>query len=154
MFNIEFTLNKAYFIECYEQSSAYSNLSSLKLPLLILLVLLGLCSIYILNNNYLGTFLISLAILEYVAFYYRKSWWVLRQTLSRASGSKVQLEFNDKNITAVNPYKAFTLNWSDILSVYETPKGLIIKTHKHIQYISNAVINEQIKEFIFQQTKK
>ena len=49
--------------------------------------ILGLFGIYGLGDHYLGTFLLMLALLECIAFYYRRPWWVTRQMLSRASGS-------------------------------------------------------------------
>ena len=53
-------------------------------------------SIYVLDNGYLGNFLIVLAIIECISYYYRRPWWVARQMLSRASGSNVIIEIDEE----------------------------------------------------------
>lgn len=148
LFTATYTLDKPYFYECFDESLAYSVQAKPKYPLLILLITLGLVSFYILNNHYLGSFMIMMAVVECVAFYYRRPWWVTRQMLSRASGSDVELTINDQGITASNPYKNYQLNWQQVDEVIETNNGLLLKNKRGMQYISKQILNDDVIAFI------
>lgn len=150
MFKEEFILNKDYYRECFDESIKLSTYSKPKYFLITLLVLLGLVSSYGLNNHYLGNFLIVLAVIECVAYYYRRPWWVARQMVSRASGSKVTLEIDEQGIRAINPYKEFKFTWQDITEVKETNLGLILTSHKGMQYISNEALSEEARAYILE----
>ncbi|MBQ4814467.1 hypothetical protein A7985_15855 [Pseudoalteromonas luteoviolacea] len=154
MFQSEFTLDKRYFQECFDESVKISQHHKPKYGLITFLVSLGFVSHYLLNQAYLGNFLFLLAVLEGVAFYYKRPWWVARQMLSRASGSKVTLIIDDEGIKTENPYRAFSVKWQDIQKVVKTEQGLIIQQQRHNQYISGAILNDEVYEFIFSKTKK
>ena len=153
MYKHEFKLNKAYYQECFDESEKFGSTNKPKYALLVLLILLGLMSIYVLDNGYLGNFLIVLAIIECISYYYRRPWWVARQMLSRASGSNVIIEIDEEQITATNPYKTFTFNWQDITDIVKTERGLLIKSLKGTQYLSNNAIDKATADFILKQKK-
>ena len=88
------------------------------------------------------------AVLECVAFYYRRPWWVTRQMFSRASGSEVTLTFDDEGIKSANHYKSYQLAWQDITEVIETPQGLLIKNKNNMQYISKQIVTDEMLDFI------
>ncbi|KAA1152240.1 MULTISPECIES: YcxB family protein [Pseudoalteromonas] len=143
-----YTLDRPYFYECFDESLPYSKRAQPKYFLLMLLTALGLFGIYGLNDHYLGSFLIMLAILECVAFYYRRPWWVTRQMLSRASGSEVTLTFDDEGIKSVNHYKNYQLVWQDINEVIDTERGLLLKNKRGMQYISKQILSPEIINYI------
>ncbi|MBQ4833891.1 YcxB family protein [Pseudoalteromonas sp. MMG010] len=147
-FTTSYILDKPYYKECFEQSLPYSKQAKPKYFLLMLLVTLGLFGIYGLNDHYLGSFLIMLAVLECVSFYYRQPWWVTRQMLSRASGSKVTLIFNEQGISSENHYKNYQLKWDEINSIIDTDQGIILKNSKTMQYISKQILTTEILDFI------
>ena len=147
-FSTTYTLDKPYFYECFDESLPYSKRAQPKYFLLVLLVSLGLFSIYGLADHYLGTFLIMVAVLECVAFYYRRAWWVTRQMFSRASGSEVTLTFDDEGIKSANHYKSYQLAWQDIAEVIETPRGVLIKNKNSLQYISKQILTDEMLDFI------
>ncbi|MGO2012167.1 MAG: YcxB family protein [Pseudoalteromonas sp.] len=148
LFTATYTLDKPYFYECFDESLAYSTQAKPKYLLLVLLTILGLVSFYVLNRHYLGSFMIMMAVLECVAFYYRRPWWVTRQMLSRASGSDVELVINDVGITASNPYKSYQLNWQQVDEVIETHQGLLLKNKRGMQYISKQILTDEVIFFI------
>lgn len=143
-----YTLDKAYFYECFDESLPYSKRAQPKYLLLVLLVALGLFGIYGLDDHYLGTFLIMVALLECVAFYYRRPWWVTRQMLSRASGSEVTLTFDDEGIKSSNFYKNTSLQWQDIQQVITTERGILLQTKQGMHYLSKQILNSEIINFI------
>lgn len=96
-----YTLDKPYSYECFDESVAHSKRAQPKYFLLALLVALGLFGIYGLDDHYLGSFLIMVAVLECIAFYYRRPWWVTRQMLSKASGLRSPLPLTKKGLNRV-----------------------------------------------------
>ncbi|KZN38857.1 hypothetical protein N480_11485 [Pseudoalteromonas luteoviolacea S2607] len=154
MFQSEFILDKRYFQECFDESVKMSQYHKPKYALIAFLVSLGFVAHYLLSQTYLGNFLFILAVIEGIAFYYKRPWWVARQMLSRASGSKVLLTIDDEGIKAENPYRAFSVKWHDIEKVIKTEQGLIIQQQRHNQYISGTVLNQDVYDFIFHKTKK
>ncbi|KZN42118.1 YcxB family protein [Pseudoalteromonas luteoviolacea] len=154
MFQSEFILDKRYFQECFDESVKMSKHHKPKYGLIAFLVSLGFVAHYLLSQAYLGNFLFILAVLEGVAFYYKRPWWIARQMLSRASGSKVLLTIDDEGIKTENPYRAFSVKWQDIENVVKTEQGLIIEQQRHNQYISGTVLNKDVYDFIFSKTKK
>ncbi|WP_417714820.1 YcxB family protein [Pseudoalteromonas obscura] len=154
VFQSEFTLDKQYFQECFDESVSFSQHHKPKYGLIGFLLVLGSLSHYLLEQAYLGNFLFVLAVIEGVSFYYRRPWWVARQMLSRASGSKVVLKIDEQGINAHNPYRAFQLQWQEIDNVIETKKGILLEHGKYRQYISRQALNNETYAFILQQTKK
>ncbi|CAH9054130.1 hypothetical protein PSECIP111951_00965 [Pseudoalteromonas holothuriae] len=153
MFTEKFTLDKSYFAECFDESVAFSDKAKLKYPLLIFLMFLSVLSWYLLNKPYLASFLAVIAILEVIAFTYKRPWWITRQMLSRASGSIVTLHIDNDGIKAVNPYKKYHFSWLEITQATKTEKGIILKTKKGMQYISKAAISSEGYSFILAKTK-
>ncbi|MEL0639835.1 YcxB family protein [Pseudoalteromonas aliena] len=151
-FTTTYTLDKPYFYECFDESLPYSKRAKPKYFLLVLLVALGLFGIYGLDDHYLGSFMIMLAVLECVAFYYRRPWWVTRQMLSKASGSEVTLTFDEKGIKSANHYKNYQLEWQNISEVIDTQQGIIIKNKSGMQYISKQILSPETLAFINKKT--
>ncbi|KTF16090.1 YcxB family protein [Pseudoalteromonas sp. H105] len=153
-FNTSYTLDKPYFYECFDESLQYSTQAKPKYGLLILLISLGLISIYALEQHYLGNFMIVAAIVECIAFYYRRPWWVTRQMLSRASGSKATLTIDEDGFSSENPHKSYQITWQQIDDIIFTPRGILLKSKKGMQYISNSVLNEEAINFIKKRAAK
>ncbi|BBN80745.1 hypothetical protein PA25_07300 [Pseudoalteromonas sp. A25] len=153
MFTEKFTLDKNYFTECFEESVAFSDKAKPKYPLLVFLILLSGLAWFVLEKPYVASFIALVALLEVVAFVYRKPWWITRQMLSRASGSLVTLQIDERGISAVNPYKQYQLTWQDVQQAHKTNKGVVLKTKHGMQYISKAVISPESFDYILEQTK-
>lgn len=153
MYKHEFTLDKPYYQECFDESEKFGKANKPKYALVGFLTLLGLVSIYGLENGYLGNFLIILAVIECISYYYRRPWWVARQMISRASGSNVTVEINKEKIKAANPYKSFVFNWQDITKVIKTDRGLLIYSLRGAQYLSLSALDDKTVEFILAQKK-
>ncbi|WP_257326313.1 YcxB family protein [Pseudoalteromonas rhizosphaerae] len=153
-FSTTYTLDKPYFYECFDESLPYSAQAKPKYVFLVLLVSLGLTAIYWLEKHYLGNFLIMAAVLECVAFYYRRPWWVTRQMLSRASGSEATLTIDESGFKSENPHKSYQLAWQDIDEVIFTVRGIILKSRRGMQYISNSVLSDEIIEYIKKRATK
>ncbi|MGS0534892.1 YcxB family protein [Pseudoalteromonas sp. SaAl2] len=153
-FTTSYTLDKPYFYECFDESLPYSAQAKPKYAFLVLLISLGLISIYALEQHYLGNFMIMAAVLECVAFYYRRPWWVTRQMFSRASGSKAKLIIDEQGFTSENPHKSYQIKWQQIDEVIFTPRGILLKSKQGMQYISNSVLSDEAINYIQKRAAK
>jgi hypothetical protein len=148
--SITFTLDKAHFIECFEQSAPAIQAKDFRKAIFI--GLLGVALMFIKSDDYyIAYFLIALGIIEVFSVQYRKAWWVWRQLLSKAANSKVKLIINEQGITTESLHINNEILWRDIIAINKTKLGLLLSHKAGVNYISNSVINEKIRQFILQQ---
>lgn len=153
-FNTSYTLDKPYFYECFDESLPYSKQAKPKYVFLIFLISLGLIAIYGMDKHYLGNFMIMAAVLECIAFYYRRPWWVTRQMLSRASGSKAHLTIDEQGFSSENPHKSYQIKWQKIDEIIFTQRGILLKSKQGMQYISNSVLSDDAINYIKKRAAK
>lgn len=147
-FSCQFNLNKAYYLECYEQSvkaktgfQAYRNA--------VFLLVLGF-TMSLLSQQYyaLSLFVIVLAVLEATSVYFAKIWWVWRQLLSKAANSEVMLNFDEQGLTTTSRIQSTSLAWSEVNKINETDAGFILVTDKGRSYLTKSCLSEPAIEFI------
>jgi hypothetical protein len=151
----KFILDKTHFNECYHQSSTLklSIKAFLKSGVLMLfgLILLLFTSV----NAYAAWFVIALGILEALSLYYNQPWWVLRQMLSKASGSEVTLTVDDKGVLSESFYHNGRILWHDLTSIQETNLGFVLHfsvgKSKGKSYLSKSYLSNDAQRYI--QTK-
>jgi glucan phosphoethanolaminetransferase (alkaline phosphatase superfamily) len=81
-FTAEYTLNKAFFAECYDQTSTPTEFpKSYYKAALFLLFGSVLVKFELLPNGYLGWFFIVLSFIEALSVYFKRGWWVWRQNI-------------------------------------------------------------------------
>ncbi|MBL4899460.1 MAG: YcxB family protein [Colwellia sp.] len=103
-------------------------------------------------NGYAAWFVIALGILEALAIYYNQPWWVLRQMLSKASGSEVTLTIDDKGVLSESFYHNGRILWSDVCDIKEMELGFVLyfivgkKTNK--SYLSKGHLSSPAQEYI------
>ncbi|MDW7547678.1 YcxB family protein [Pseudoalteromonas sp. McH1-7] len=153
-FQSQFKLDKAYYKECFEESEANGLAIKPKYGLLILLVALGFFAIYGLQEHYLGNFLILLAVVECLAFYYRKAWWVTRQALSRAAGNVVTVSITDNQIITKASHAEFCYAFNAIEKLIETERGFLVFQSNKPSYISKSGLSAEAIEFLSQKVTK
>jgi len=155
-FTSTFTLDKAHFNECYSESttlelSAKSFFKSGVLMAFGLIILL-----FTPVNAYAAWFIIALGILEALSLYYNKPWWVLRQMLSKASGSEVTLTVDEQGVLSESFYHNGRILWQDITSIQETRLGYVL--HFNVgkntgkSYLSKSYLSSDAQSYI--QTKE
>ncbi len=159
-FTAKFTLDKDHYNECYTQSSTLEHNRKTYFKANILTVF-GLGILFATPvNPYAAWFVIALGILETVSVYYHQPWWVLRQRMSKASGSEVTLTIDNKGILTESFHVNNRILWSDVTSITESELGFIIffslgktMTGKDIaskSYISKGCLSEEARQFIAQ----
>ena len=135
-YKTRFTLDKAYYQECFEQSVIKPTFQQAYFKGIVLLLLGGVFVVFTQINPYAAWFVFALGVLEVVAQYYRKPWWVTRQMLSRAAKGEVELTINDNGIATHSFYNEQLIQWSDISHIEQTECGWVIVHKEGRSYLS------------------
>ncbi len=152
-FSCKFTLNKAYYSECYTQSSTVEHTTKTYFKANILTILGLFILLFTPVDAYAAWFVIALGILETLSIYYHKPWWVLRQMFSRESNSEVTLIIDEQGVLTESFYVKNKILWSDITEIKETIKGFVLcfsvgsgKIAK--SYLSKSYLSPEAKQFV------
>ncbi len=158
LFTTSFTLDKAHYAECYGQSSTLKHDKKTYFKANVLTVFGLIILLFTPVNPYAAWFVIACGILETLSVYYHKPWWVMRQMLSKASGSEVKLTIDEQGILTESFHINSRILWTDVTAVTETDLGFVIYfslgksvTGKDIaskSYISNSCLSDEAKAFI------
>lgn len=152
-YQTQFILDKAHFVECYEQS-AQQVLTPKHFVKAILLVLVGMTWLMFFEvSAYLSWFMVGLGIIDALAVYYQKPWWVARQMLSKAAKGEVTLIIDDDGVTTQSAYLNNTINWNDVKQLIPTACGFIIEHNKGRSYLSNQCLDEPAINFLLSKVK-
>ncbi|WP_063664626.1 YcxB family protein [Aliivibrio fischeri] len=151
----EYVLDKTFFAECYDQTSQPITFPKAYLKgILFFLFGLALLKLELLPNGYIGWFFIALSIIEAFSIYFKRTWWVWRQSISSLSGSKVVFNVDANGVSyksLKNTKNSRTIAWSDIDQVEQSDLGLIFHIGKQRQYVSKSCLNEEDIAFILEQ---
>lgn len=151
----EYVLDKTFFAECYDQTSQPITFPKAYLKgILFFLFGLALLKLELLPNGYIGWFFIALSIIEAFSIYFKRTWWLWRQSISSLSGSKVvfQVDANGVSYKSLkNTKNSRTIAWSDIDQVEQSDLGLFSILEKQRQYVSKSCLNEEEISFILEQ---
>jgi hypothetical protein len=151
-FTSKFTLDKAHFNECYGESTTLELSAKTFLKSGVLMAFGLTILLFTPINSYAAWFIIALGVLEALSLYYSKPWWVLRQMLSRSSGSEVTLTIDDKGVLSESFYHNGRILWQDITSIKETSLGYVLhfnagkNTGK--SYISKSCLSSDAQSYM------
>ncbi|EDP60721.1 YcxB family protein [Vibrio sp. AND4] len=153
-FTTEYTLDKPFFAECYNQTSQPVKFPHAYLKGILFLIFgVILLEFELLPNGYVGWFFIVLSVIEAFAVYCRRTWWLWRQSISSSRGSKVAFQVGANGVSYKSANIDRSITWSEIDELEETDLGFILHLGKQRQYISKSCLNEQAIEFMKQQHK-
>ena len=151
-FTCKFTLDKAHFNECYSQSNTVDRSANAYFKAGILMLFGLIILLFTPVNGYAAWFVIALGILEALAIYYSQPWWVLRQMLSKASGSEVTLTVDEQGVLNESFYHNGRILWTDIFEIQETSLGFVLHFNigksKSKSYLSKGYLSNSAQEYI------
>lgn len=153
-FTSKFTLDKAHFNECYSQSNTVDRSVNAYFKAGILMVFGLIILLFTPVNAYAAWFVIALGILEALALYYSQPWWVIRQMLSKASGSEVTLTIDEQGVLSESFYHNGRILWADVNGITETNLGFVLhfnvgkSTSK--SYLSKSCLSNAAQEYILE----
>jgi len=151
-FTCKFTLDKAHFNECYSQSNTVDRSANAYFKAGVLMLFGLIILLFTPVNAYAAWFVIALGILEALAIYYSQPWWVLRQMLSKASGSEVTLTVDEQGVLSESFYHNGRILWTEVCDIKEMKLGFVVyfivgkKTSK--SYISKSHLSNAAQEYM------
>ncbi|MGJ8692476.1 MAG: YcxB family protein [Thalassotalea sp.] len=152
-YSSSFMLDKAHFIECYEQTAKVKKgLSPYKKS--IALILLSIFAAYFAAQYpTLSLFILGLGVVEALSVYFAKTWWVWRQLLSRSANTKVEITIDEKGFVTRSVQMNLELSWPEISQLTETSSGLILHHQQGRSYLSLSCLPAEAITFIKQKVK-
>ncbi|WP_114327702.1 YcxB family protein [Candidatus Colwellia aromaticivorans] len=157
-FTCKFTLDKAHFNECYSQSNTVDRSANAYFKGGVLMLFGLIILLFTPVNAYAAWFVIALGILEALAIYYSQPWWVLRQMLSKASGSEVTVTIDEQGVLSESFYHTGRILWSEVSEIKNTSLGFVLhftagkSTSK--SYLSKACLTTSAQEYIVQKVNR
>ncbi len=157
-FTCKFTLDKAHFNECYSQSNTVDRSVNAYFKAGILMIFGLIILLFTPVNGYAAWFVIALGILEAIAIYYSQPWWVLRQMLSKASGSEVTLTIDELGVLSESFYHNGRILWSEVCEFQDTDLGIVLHfnvgKNKSKSYLSKAYLSNPAQEYILKKMNR
>ena len=151
-FTTEYTLDKPFFAECYDQTSQPIKFPHAYLKGILFLIFgVALLKFELLPNGYVGWFFIVLSVIEAFSVYCKRTWWLWRQTISSSRNRKVVLQVNADGVTYQSGKIDRKIAWSEIDQLEQTDLGFILHMGKQRQYVSKSCLNEEVIAFMVEQ---
>ncbi|MGL1958798.1 MAG: YcxB family protein [Colwellia sp.] len=147
-FSTRFILDKAHFTECYQESSTVKRTLNAFLKSAILIAFGLILLLFTQVNAYTAWFVVALGILEALSLYYHQPWWVLRQMLSRASNSEVNLTIDEQGVLSESFYSKSRVLWSDVTEIKVTHNGFVLFFMGGKSYLSNKGLSKEAQTFM------
>ena len=148
-FSTQFTLNKDYLAESFDQSLPHSKRARPNYWLPAAMFVFGVVLLQFTNEHYPGWMLIALAALELLHIRYRRAWWLMRQTWGKGDGVEVTLTVDEEGLRTESTLASTAFAWADIEKVIETDLGIILVTRSGgQQYLSKSLFPESVKNTI------
>ena len=146
-FTHQYTLDKPYFTECYDQSVTPDKSFRAYAKAIFFTLFGGLLVVFTQINPYAAWFIFAIGILEWLSGYYQRPWWITRQMFSKAATSKVTLTIDDKGIASESFYQKQMFTWQEI-ELTSTEKGWIITHKQGRNYIASKGMEQPLIDFL------
>lgn len=139
-YSTTYILDKAHFDECYTQSVIpdptfkpyYKGIG---------FALIGIALIFTDITLYLAYFFVGLGVIETLNVKYHKTWWLMRQMMSKAASNEVTLTIDEQGIYTQSQYVNSQILWTDIYRIKETEKGFLLIHKAGTSYVSSSCID-------------
>ncbi|MDO6427168.1 YcxB family protein [Thalassotalea sp. 1_MG-2023] len=152
-FQTQYKLDKAYYTECFEQSSQQEQGWQKYRKAM---MLSGIGAILILLTDilpYAAWFLFILGVVEALSVKYKKPWWITRQMWSQAANNTVHLTVDHRGFTTTLTGVKQHTAWQDINNIKMTEKGWVLETDKGKQYLSSQSLSPEVSTVLAEKAK-
>ncbi|OBT07877.1 hypothetical protein A9264_05250 [Vibrio sp. UCD-FRSSP16_10] len=152
IFTTEYTLDKTFFAECYDQTSRPTTFPKAYFKGMLFLVFgVVLLEFELFPNGYVGWFFIVLSIIEALSVYFKRTWWLWRQTFSLSTGSKVVFQVDSNGVSYKSAKNTRSIAWGEIDQLEQSNLGFILHMGKQRQYLSKSCLDDEAIAFIIAQ---
>ncbi len=136
-----YILDREYFSECFDQTADTDT--SFKTYFLAIALASIACALFMSESEtYIAWFLLCLSGVELLSIRYKRAWWIARQMISRAAGSKVNIRIDDEGISTQRGDYQQTMLWANITGITRTEKGFVISHATGNHYLSNSCLDD------------
>lgn len=150
-YQYEFTLDKAHFEECYDESVVV-DMRPKRFLKAGLFVLFGIALLFSDLTRYAAYFFVGLGIVEALSIRYQRPWWLMRQMMSKAAGNDVTLLIDEHGIKTQSLYVHQLITWGEIYRIKETQAGFLVTHKAGTSYISKRCLNDDAADYIRQKS--
>lgn len=155
VFTTNYSLDKAFYAECYDETSKPVKFPKAYLKGILFLLFGGiLLEFELLPNGHVGWFFVVLSIIEVLSVYFKRGWWLWRQTLGSNSSSKVVFTVDTNGVSYKNGKNTRSIAWDEIDQLTQSDLGFIFHIGRQRQYISKSCLNDEAVAFILSQNEK
>ena len=148
-----YVLNRDYFSECFDESA--NTTTSVKTYVKAIGLIFMASVIYAMDIEiYVAAFLLCLGVVELLSIRYKRSWWINRQMLSRAAGSKVNIRVDGRGIFTDSTYHQQAMLWNEIAEIKSTEKGFVVIHNSGTSYLSRVGLDEDVLALLASKVKR
>lgn len=143
-----YTLDKAYYVECYDDSVTVDH--SFR-PYMKAAVLIGFGLLLMVATDisaYMAYFVFGLGIVEALGVFYQKPWWIARQLLSKAANNEVNLLIDEQSITTKSAFVDLTIPWQEVSELQKSAKGWLFVYKGSKNYLSDRSLDASAQHFL------
>ena len=148
-----YILNREYFSECFDESANTATSLKTYRQAILLIIMAGVFFVMEIQA-YVAWFLLGLGGVELLSIRYKRSWWIARQMLSRAAGSKVNIRIDDQGIFTDSAYHQQGILWNDITELKNTEKGFVVIHNSGTSYLSSSGLDEDVLALLTAKAKR
>ena len=147
-YTTEYTLDKAHFTECFDESVTASPLLVRYAKALVLMGF-GFLMLYATSiDAYIASFILVLGFIDALGVYYRRAWWVARQVISKAAGSTITLTIDETAITSQSVHVETSILWAEVETLKQTQQGWLVTGKAGKSYVSSSSLSAEAMAFL------
>ncbi|QYJ78115.1 YcxB family protein [Shewanella acanthi] len=146
-YSTTYILDKAHFEECYNQSvkpdptlKPYYKAMGFGF--------IGIALIFTNLSLYLAYFFVGLGVIDALNVKYHKSWWLMRQMISKAANNEVTLTIDEQGVHTHSQYVKGTILWNSLYRITPTERGFLLTHQGGNSYLSNQCLSQDCIDFI------
>lgn len=138
-----YILSREYFSECYDETANTATSLKTYRQSILFTIMAGVFFVMEINAYVVGFFICLIGV-ELLSIHYKRGWWITRQMLSRAAGSKVNIRIDDQGIYTDSIHHQQGMLWNDITEFKNTTKGFVINHNSGTSYLSKTGLAENV----------
>lgn len=145
-----YILDKNYYLECYDQTVQLKQGKKVYAKTVILFFIGCLIAFFSDEYQVVALFMMALAAIELLGVFFHRTWWLWRQLLSKASGTRIDFIIDKQKINITSRFNVLDIPWEDVVQLVRTSKGFIIQRSSDRYYLSASYLSDEVIDKLLQ----
>lgn len=145
-----YILDKNYYLECYDQTVQLKQGKKVYAKTVILFFIGCLIAFFSDEYQVVALFMMALAAIELLGVFFHRTWWLWRQLLSKASGTRIDFIIDEQKINITSRFNVLDIPWEDVVQLVRTSKGFIIQRSSDRYYLSASYLSDEVIDKLLQ----